>query len=179
VNRKVEAVVAAAQAKNLAKAKRAYTQKQSGNNWRSLLNRARQNLSVYGKPSVRNVTRYASALRGTRPNGLAPEKVMSEFQMRVLPPPAEAPPVTGPPPPPFSKAEALRANKNAAKTVLSAYGKPSGKDIVTFTSLSRKRANNANAAKKYNDWLRNYQTRKAKAAFRPISEETARASSSF
>ena len=185
VNRKVEAVVAAAAVKNLAKAKRAYTQKNTGAEWRSLLNRAKQDLSVYGKPTVRNVTRYASALRGQRANRLAPQTVISEFQTRVLPPPSELPPpspeppVTGPPPPPFSKAEALRANKNAAKTVLSSYGKPSGRDVITFTALSRKRSTNANAAKRYNDWLRNYQTRKAKAAFRPISEETARASSSF
>jgi hypothetical protein len=101
--------------------------------------------------------------------------------MRVLPPPVSEPePVaTGLPPPPLSKAEALRANKNAAKAVLSAYGKPSGRDVITFTSLSRKKTANATTAKKYNDFLRNYQTRKAKAAFRPISEETARASSSF
>ena len=163
---------------------RSYTKKNTGTNWRTLQDRARKILSQYGKPKATNIARYASTLRGTRPNGLAPETVLSEFQMRVLPPPpsppsAEAPPVTGPPPPPLSKAEALRANKNAAKTVLSSYGKPSGRDVITFTALSRRRATNANASKRYNDFLRNYQTRKAKSAFRPISEETARASSSF
>jgi hypothetical protein len=160
---------------------RSYTKKNTGTNWRTLQERARKILSQYGKPKATNIARYASTLRGTRPNGLAPETVLSEFQMRVLPPPVSEPePVaTGLPPPPLSKAEALRANKNAAKTVLSAYGKPSGRDVITFTALSRKRTANANTAKKYNDFLRNYQTRKAKAAFRPISEETARASSSF
>lgn len=160
---------------------RTYTKKNTGTNWRSLQDRARKILSQYGKPKATNIARYASTLRGTRPNGLAPETVLSEFQMRVLPPPFSEPePVaSGPPPPPFSKADALRANKNAAKAVLGAYGAPSGRDIITFTALSRKRTTNTNTAKKYNDWLRNYQTRKAKAVFAPISEETARASSSF
>ena len=160
---------------------RSYTKKNTGTNWRTLQDRARKILSQYGKPKATNIARYASTLRGTRPNGLAPETVLSEFQMRVLPPPVSEPePVaTGLPPPPLSKADALRANKNAAKAVLSAYGKPSGRDVITFTSLSRKKTANATTAKKYNDFLRNYQTRKAKAAFRPISEETARASSSF
>ena len=160
---------------------RTYTKKNTGTNWRTLQNRARKILSQYGKPKATNIARYASALRGARPNGLAPETVLSEFQVRVLPPPSNEPepPATAPPPPPFSKADALRANKNAAKAVLGAYGAPSGKDIITFTALSRKRTTNANASRRYNDWLRNYQTRKAKAAFRPISEETARASSSF
>ena len=160
---------------------RSYTKKNTGTNWRTLQNRARKILSQYGKPKATNIARYASALRGARPNGLAPETVLSEFQVRVLPPPSNEPepPATGPPPPPFSKADALRANKNAAKAVLGAYGAPSGKDIITFTALSRKRTTNANASRRYNDWLRNYQTRKAKAAFRPISKETARASSSF
>lgn len=160
---------------------RTYTKKNTGTNWRTLQNRARKILSQYGKPKATNIARYASALRGARPNGLAPETVLSEFQVRVLPPPSNEPepPATGPPPPPFSKADALRANKNAAKAVLGAYGAPSGKDIITFTALSRKRTTNANASRRYNDWLRNYQTRKAKAAFRPISKETAKASSSF
>ena len=160
---------------------RSYTKKNTGTNWRTLQNRARKILSQYGKPKATNIARYASALRGARPNGLAPETVLSEFQVRVLPPPSNEPepPATGPPPPPFSKADALRANKNAAKAVLGAYGAPSGKDIITFTALSRKRTTNANASRRYNDWLRNYQTRKAKAAFRPISKETAKASSSF
>ena len=160
---------------------RTYTKKNTGTNWRTLQDRARKILSQYGKPKATNIARYASALRGARPNGLAPETVLSEFQVRVLPPPSNEPepPATAPPPPPFSKADALRANKNAAKAVLGAYGKPSGKDIITFTALSRKRTTNANASRRYNDWLRNYQTRKAKAALRPISEETARASSSF
>lgn len=125
--------------------------------WRTLMANAKMNLSQFGKPSIVNMTKYASLKR----QGIPMNTFISDFQTRKqqkatpMQPKTriqEQQPITA-----VTKRNKYRENFAAAKAELAQYGRPTGPNIAKFVTLKR-RGNNVT------QYMTNFRTRARNAA---------------